>query len=58
MLKLCPIADFSECKKETCAWWSEFHKLCSVSCIPFLDVPGLSITEIEEKLDTIINKIK
>lgn len=58
MSKLCPISDFTECRKETCAWWSEYAKMCSVACIPMLEGPGVDLDKIEEKLDTIIEKIK
>jgi hypothetical protein len=58
MSNLCPIANFTECKKETCAWWSEYAKSCSVAFIPYCEDSGVDTYRIEEKLNEIIEKIK
>jgi len=58
MSNLCPIADFTECKKEACAWWSIYAKMCSVSAIPYLEDPGVDLERIENKLDKILEKMK
>ena len=58
MPNLCPIANFTECRKEACAWWSEYGNRCCIAYIPYCEDSGVDTDRIEEKLDKILKKMK